>query len=44
MAHTEFYLLSGNADVNVQKDVFIIDDPSQGAVLHRLQSKAKVRT
>jgi hypothetical protein len=28
----------------VQKDVFIIDDPSQGAVLHRFQSKARVRT
>lgn len=38
------YLLSGNADINVKKDVFIIDDPSQGAALHRFQSKAKVRT
>jgi hypothetical protein len=43
MTSTE-YLLSGNADINVKKDVFIIDDPSQGAALHRFQSKAKVRT
>jgi hypothetical protein len=28
----------------VKKDVFVVDDPSQGAALHRLQSKAKVRT
>jgi hypothetical protein len=34
----------GNADINVRKNVFCIDDPAQGAALFRLQSGARVRT
>jgi hypothetical protein len=44
MTSTEYLLIRGNADINVKKDVFIVDDPSQGAALHRFQSKDKVRT
>ena len=35
---------SGNADLNVKKGVFCIDDPAQGAALYRLQSGVKVKT
>lgn len=35
---------SGNADLNVKKGVFCIDDPAQGAALYCMQSGVRVKT